>query len=843
MIKRILLSFLATSALSMMAVTLTPEQALQRVSNSSLKMAGRTSGNMKLAYTLNSKTGSPSVYIFNKSDNAGYLLLSADDVAAPILGYVDCGSFDAEMIPPAMKWWLSQYSEQTEYYSSHNAKTYSAAKIVSGGAISPMLKTKWNQGKPFNNQCPQINGINSVTGCVATAMAQVMAYHRYPEVGNGTVSVTVGTTSYSLNLAQEKFAWSNMLDQYIAGQYNQSQADAVAYLMKACGYSVGMSYSTEESGAASLNMGSALINNFGYNKNITYEKRMFYSTTEWEQMVYNELKANRPVLYGGQSEGGGHEFVCDGYDGNGYFHINWGWGGISDGYFLLQSLNPDDLGIGGGTGGGYSFDQDIIAGVQPATTSENADLKLFQYGALTGNKTSTATIAVKATGFNAGWWNMNYSAVSANLGVIIENASNPSAGKTNVIGQAASSSGTQTLSNVTFNPRYGLNGTNGFSFNFPASLGDGTYKVTVGYQLLNGNNNEWRPMTSAVNCPNYFTVVKSGSTYTITWEKAKTLTVVDADLLTPLYLGANAKLSVQLKNNTDVELTETVSPVLYKQGENQFQGSGVSVTLMPGESVTKEFVTSFSALKTGIKITSATTYSLRFYNQDTDSNYDNFKKDVTLNPASSPVLASSDFIVPGATTTKGTSGEDVYLIEDMSNFPLEATVKCSLGYFASEIIAFVFPYTGGSSLTYCEMMPYLFLNAGESSKISGSFHFDSAQADETYMVGLYRYNGSSYVAIPGDKIFIKASSSGVNEIESDEMLKISYSRQDEMLKIEGASGIRRASLNSIDGSIVWIQDGNSSDYMEYSLGNLQPGMYVVVAEDMNGKIHTLKFIK
>ena len=171
--------------------------------------------------------------------------------------------------------------------------------------ISPLVKTKWDQGKPYNDECPRINGVRCVTGCVATAMAQVMNFHKYPERGEGTVIIELKETDdpVSLRLSDRAFDWDNMLDSYVDGKYNKTQSSAVAYLMKACGYSVDMSYSTNESGAAAFYVGKALINNFNYNKNISYEERKYYTSADWQEMVYKELEARRPVLYSGHSEG------------------------------------------------------------------------------------------------------------------------------------------------------------------------------------------------------------------------------------------------------------------------------------------------------------------------------------------------------------------------------------------------------------------------------------------------------------------------------------------------------------------------------------------------------------
>ncbi len=192
-------------------------------------------------------------------------------------------------------------------------------------------------------------------------MAQVMYYWKYPEKGTGTVTARVNDIQTApIDLSTITFDWDNMTDTYDQSS-TPAQKKAVAALMKACGYSVDMGYTVDESGAQTINLAKALVENFGYNENITFLQRNYFSGQDWNNLVYGELKAGRPVLYSGASITGSHQFVCDGYDGNGYFHINWGWGGMSDGYFLLEALNPGAQGTGG-SAGGYNYAQTIKIG-------------------------------------------------------------------------------------------------------------------------------------------------------------------------------------------------------------------------------------------------------------------------------------------------------------------------------------------------------------------------------------------------------------------------------------------------------------------------------------------------
>ena len=272
---------LATLPLS--ARTLSPEEALSRASDTTGKHLAAPlteTTYAKLAFTQISKnTDNPTVYVFNKPSEKGYIIVSADDIAIPVLGFSDSGTFDAENIPDNLRWWLEEYSREITYASENNLteKAYSidlgGMNKISRNPISPMLSTKWNQDAPYNNLCPDINGKKTYTGCVATAMAQVMNYCKWPEKGNGSHSyeweyTTGNKKTLSMDFSSTTFDWANMLDSYTNGNYNSSQATAVATLMKACGYSVNMGYGTSASGAVTLLVGQSLINYFNYDSKI-----------------------------------------------------------------------------------------------------------------------------------------------------------------------------------------------------------------------------------------------------------------------------------------------------------------------------------------------------------------------------------------------------------------------------------------------------------------------------------------------------------------------------------------------------------------------------------------------
>lgn len=326
-----------------------------------------------LAYTAQTN-GTPDFFVFNRGENLpGYVIVnSAPDAETSILGYSTSNTFDAEAIPDALRWWLSQYQ------ASGVAKLPARAG-ASRHDVEPLVKTKWNQDTPFNNAIPRYASGYApfVTGCTSTAMAQLMKFHNYPSrgIGSNSYGVTYGaskTITYSADFGATNYDWANMLDDYSHG-YTDAQANAVATLMYHAGVSEWTIYNWTENGGSSADdrhAAQGLINNFGYDKSMRRGVRKYYTDAEWDEIIYNELAEGRPLMYSGSSDAGGHTFVCDGYDAERHlFHINWGWGGYCDDYFALigaKALTPNGTGIGGGAAGSsYTIDQTINYNIRP----------------------------------------------------------------------------------------------------------------------------------------------------------------------------------------------------------------------------------------------------------------------------------------------------------------------------------------------------------------------------------------------------------------------------------------------------------------------------------------------
>ena len=330
--------------------------------------------------------GFSNVYVFTTENS--FVLMAADDRVQPILGYSLTGRFDVENMPANKRAWIREYNYGIQYAIDNQLRASSEVAqqwqdLAEGNfdvgraitVVAPLIQTQWDQVSPYNMLCPS----NSVTGCVATAMAQVMKYWNYPAHGIGSHSYT----PYSHPEYGEQFAdfqstnydWNNMLNTY-SGSSTYIQKLAVATLMYHCGVSVDMNYSPNGSGAGNAIVAEALKTYFNYSSDVVYHGRSDYDDNTWINMLKADLNLNRPIWYCGSGSGGGHAFVFDGYNNNNYFHVNWGWGGYCDEYYSINNMNPGPGGTGSGSNGIYNDYQGAIFGIHPSDCTANAPSNL-----------------------------------------------------------------------------------------------------------------------------------------------------------------------------------------------------------------------------------------------------------------------------------------------------------------------------------------------------------------------------------------------------------------------------------------------------------------------------------
>ncbi|MCM1348329.1 MAG: C10 family peptidase [Firmicutes bacterium] len=356
--------------LSAFAAQLTPAEALSRLSS----VSNRSSLSLKqlnkysLAYVAPANT----FYAFDCS-TGGYIITPADDRCVALLAKVDSGRFNLQEMSPAARWWLETYSDQIGRVIAAGETAENTISIpaiedlpslyAKWVPIPPLVSSKWDQGWPYNIFCPEKGGTTCYTGCVATAMAQIVRTIGYFN-GSGFRSDNSGDVPVSFDYASANFDFSLMPDE-VSINHSGEPMDMVARLMLACGLAVNMNYGVESSGAYSVNTVAGLVDNFGYSADYTVNYlRSRFSTTQWESMLYSELTLGRPVYYSGSNSSSAHAFVIDGYAPAGLWHVNWGWGGVSDGYFVLSVLNPAQQGIGGSSDG-YSGSQSMTRVVPP----------------------------------------------------------------------------------------------------------------------------------------------------------------------------------------------------------------------------------------------------------------------------------------------------------------------------------------------------------------------------------------------------------------------------------------------------------------------------------------------
>jgi hypothetical protein len=379
---------------------LTAKKAAQKqyammAEKASLPLYDLSGFSLKLTYT-NSSFGLLSgskeeqnlFYVFNVNENDGFVIVSADDNALPVIGYALKGNYNGENLPPALQGLLERRAEEiTELMHKPSIAVIEvknewtlllgqnlSRNFKSFTAVNPLMSTTWNQAPYYNDLCPYDYNYNelTVTGCPATAMAQIMKYWNYPT--NGTSYHSYNSESYgtlSANFGATTYDWNNMPNS-LSGSNN-----AIAQLMFHCGVAVEMQYgvaATGGSGGYVIEAQSpiqhcceyAFKTYFGYKSTLQGLFREDYNDATWIQMLKADLDAGRPIQYAGFGQGGGHTWVCDGYDNSNFFHMNWGWGGVYDGYYSLNDLSPGTGGAGGGSGS-FNSGQQALIGIEPVS--------------------------------------------------------------------------------------------------------------------------------------------------------------------------------------------------------------------------------------------------------------------------------------------------------------------------------------------------------------------------------------------------------------------------------------------------------------------------------------------
>ena len=469
---------------------------------------GKAATGLKLAQKV-TKTGSAptastaAYYVFNSNlKNDGFVIVAGDDRAPAVLGYSDNGYFDSNDVPPAMQEMLEGYAAQIEELDNG---AQCAEPLRSKQAISPLVAANWSQNNPYNILLPYLpNGNHAYVGCVATAMAQVMHYWQWP--ARPTRSIPAYTSTYQISNTETltfnmpelpiiDFDWDAMRDTYLTTDTLSAASIAAAKLSLYCAQAVQMTFKPSASGATTTTIPMRLASYFGY-KNGHALRRTSYTTQEWADALYDEIAASRPVIYSGSKASSGHAFICDGYDGNGMFHINWGWNGQSNGYFLLNVLNPDLQGTGSASGAyGYIYSQAAVVGIEPGTSTTSEVMFTVTNVVLNSMTTTRSSINSNFTAVaSAHYYNYTSNVFSADFGWGLYQGSN--------------------LLDVVYSV-YTSSSTPGKYFNlserelkFGSGLSSGTYRLVPICSERNADN--WKPCAGSD--MNYIEVTINGNT-------------------------------------------------------------------------------------------------------------------------------------------------------------------------------------------------------------------------------------------------------------------------------------------------------------------------------------------
>lgn len=452
------------------------------------RIPGKTPA-LTAAYThVDRQSGQEAFHIFNRGTDDGFVMVAADDRAPLILGCADSGSFTPEAVSASMAGMIESWSRQVAWLASH-PMARATKPIAPAAAVEPLLgDITWDQNNPYNVKCPEVTQVNSwgvvtgkgaaATGCVATGMGQIMYYHKWPAHGAGSVSyVSEGTdpdgkiekVNVDVTLEGTVYNWDKMVPK-LSSSSGDEAIDAVSTLLFHAGAAFHSVYGYA-SGAYDIDIPAAMIKHFNYDQGINYVRRDFYSTAEWFDMLTGELAASRPVGYGAvNGSGGGHFFVVDGINAEGYVHVNWGWSGDNNGYFLLTLLDPTPASW---YDTAFHYDQDMITGIRrPA----EGTARCYNFSAETIDPVDTsvarnASVTLKANSL----FNDSPNDMTANLGFALFNTA----------GEAVY---TQIVNpSETYYSGYGENSIE-CNFTIPGDIAPGNYTAAPYYQMIGVEN-------------------------------------------------------------------------------------------------------------------------------------------------------------------------------------------------------------------------------------------------------------------------------------------------------------------------------------------------------------------
>ncbi len=722
LISATLIAVLASTVAS--AVPITAGQAMSRARQSLSEMGVKinlTDSQMAMrAPSRAGNTATAAYYIFNAKD--AWVIAAGDDAVPAVLGYSDNGTIDPDNMPDALKELLEQYEDAI------NDGTFSPVQAPAGvtrAAISPLVKCKWAQGAPFNKDCPIVDEdeeTRGVTGCVATALAQVMYHHKWPTAPSQDIPAYTTKTLkiYRTALAASAFpAWSDMKDYFLYTEHDTPQAEAVSSLMAYCGQALNMDYRTTSSGSATssastFDIPSVLVNYFNYDPSVRAAFQSSYTSSSWESLLYSELSANRPVIYrGAKYKGGGHSFIIDGCDGNGKWHVNWGWFGMANGYFLLTNLKSTTEGTGSSAGAdGYNVTNAMVLNIKPnAGTTGVQPLECTSASLPGGSSFTRSSTSSNFTGVKLSADFNNYTGITQNCEYGFALVYNK---ETLILGKTSDNFPPFTYDDPTI------------SCTVPSSVSNGTYYVFPVYRTQ-GSSEAWKRCAGNAS---YFRFVISGTTLTATVYSNSSndgnYSVTQGEV-TGNYVGRTCEVSLNVKNNGTGSMQDLY---LLVNGTASTHGICTAAAGSTGV-VTMHFVPSTTDAITLTASTDAAGQNVLWTTTKTFAEAPAASlsgKSITVNNATDRVLASTTMAGSLIVTNSGTNDYN-------DNLVVRLYRKTS---------------SSGGTLAHLLNCP-ITLASGESTTVN--FSFDDLQPGESYFANFSYYNGTTLTRITGSTGF------------------------------------------------------------------------------------------
>ena len=411
--RKIFIALSLFCALGLSAENVSQDQAKQIAEDFLRQSRSRAAVSLRMVYDGESSASrssgqAPALYVFDNEGRNGFVVVSGDDAAYPILGYSYDGDFPEGQLPANLESWLKGMENQVNYLREQGAPTMVGSRAENTGEVVKQLNTaKWDQGTPYDKYTPEISGKQSPTGCTATAVAIAMRYVQWPQ--SRTITIPAYTTeTNSINRparAACTYDWENMLNDYSGNKGTDAQREAVARLMADIGNMLESDYKKDETGAYPEDIINGLITYMDYDKSMQMVYRSEFTKNRWYTIMKNELDNNRPIIYAGYNVTDkatyGHSFILDGYTTEDYFGVNWGWSGYCNGYFRLDAMNPS----GSGTGGTdhYNDLQNAVIGVKKNVGGDYVDRIVL--GTKGFNKPENVKSGVAFTLSNDGIWN------------------------------------------------------------------------------------------------------------------------------------------------------------------------------------------------------------------------------------------------------------------------------------------------------------------------------------------------------------------------------------------------------------------------------------------------------